>query len=69
MKITRTQLIAEIARRQPNSRPTGNSFASRGAKQTWDRAMKLLGALERGEVPTTPQVVGYFGKGARFEDK
>lgn len=64
--ITRAQLLAEIDRRQPNERPTGNSFADRGAKRKWDRAMKLYRALERGETPTTAQVVGYFGKGARF---
>lgn len=66
MNVTRQQLINEINRRQPDERPTGNSFSARGAQHTWDRAMRLLGKLERGETPTTRQVVGYFGAGARF---
>lgn len=64
--ITRAQLLAEIDRRQPDQRPVGNSFGARGAQRTWDRAMKLYHALKRGAVPTTKQVVGYFGKDARF---
>jgi hypothetical protein len=66
MQVTRRQLINEINRRQPDQRPIGNSYSAWGAQRTWDRAMRLLGKLERGDAPTTAQVVGYFGAGAQF---
>ncbi len=43
-----------------------NSFASHGASYRLNTAKKLLKFLENGGTPSTNQVVGYFGKGARF---
>lgn len=63
MEITRQQLITEIEKRLPDQRPTGWPW---GNVHKYDRAVSLLNALERGDTPTTYQVVGYFGKGARF---
>lgn len=62
--ITREQLIAEIDRRQPDAPSRQWPW---GTVHSYDRAMRLRDALARGEQPTTRQVVGYFGKGARFE--
>ena len=67
-KITRQMLIDEINKRHPEtSAPTGNSFADRGNRERWTVANFLLRRLNRGINPTTQEVVGYFGKGARFE--
>lgn len=63
---TREQFIAEIRKRVPSETPQGSSFAAQGARMKMYRAYNLLNALERGETPSTRQVVGYFGKGARF---
>jgi len=43
-----------------------NSFASHGASYRLNTAKALLNFLNRGGTPSTQQVVGYFGKGARF---
>ena len=66
--ITRSQMIAAIEKRLPDRRPTGNSFAERGAQTQWDRATKLLRRLSTGGKPTTAEVVAYFGAGARFAE-
>lgn len=64
--ITRKMMIAEVDKRLSESRPTGNSFAARGLQMKWDRGTKLLARLYNGDSPTVYEVVGYFGKGARF---
>lgn len=45
------------------------SFAHRGAKTRLHVAQRLLRHLQSGGVPSTQQVVGYFGKGARWADE
>jgi hypothetical protein len=44
-----------------------NSYASRGARTRMQAAQALLKRLENGDTPTTQEVVGYFGEGARFQ--
>lgn len=65
MNVTREQLIAEIDRRQPAERPTGWPW---GNVHKYDRAQRLRSRLAAGNSPTTAEVVGYFGKGARFQE-
>lgn len=62
--ITREQLISEIERRLPDQRPAGWPW---GNVHKYDRAVSLLNHLRAGGSPTTSQVVGYYGAGARFE--
>jgi hypothetical protein len=66
MNITRKQLMDEIDRRTPDERPTGWPW---GNVHKYDRAVRLLQRLERGDKPTTREVVGYFGAGARFVEE
>lgn len=43
-----------------------NSFATRGAQRRESIRSELLKKLRSGGIPTTNEVVAYFGKGARF---
>ena len=70
-KITREQMLiavqANIKGRESWAEkysPTG--FAKMGNDKCISRAYVLLCLLESGGTPSTQQVVGYFGKGARF---
>lgn len=74
-KITRQQMIAAVrANVDWRAQAAGTGAGTRGHKKMadWgnDRRLRLARALlhrlERGENPTTREVVGYFGKGARF---
>jgi hypothetical protein len=42
------------------------SFKERGVATKMDRAEHLHRLLEKGGIPSTQQVVAYFGAGARF---
>jgi hypothetical protein len=44
-----------------------NSFAERGNTRRLQIALALYVALLKGYVPSTQEVVAYFGPGARFE--
>lgn len=46
-----------------------NSFSAWGAKTRLGAAQSLLNRLNRGGIPSTREVVGYFGKGARFQEE
>jgi hypothetical protein len=67
-KITRNQFIEKVEKSLNHDRPTGNSFAARGARTRYDSAASLLKFLKSGGKPSVNQIVGWFGKGARFED-
>lgn len=75
MKITRSQMI-EAARKNIEFRQeyakkwikSRNSFAAWGSQTRIRTAELLLKRLEAGKTPTTREVVGYFGKGARFSE-
>lgn len=67
-QVTRQMMIEEVAKRLPDSRPEGNSFAMRGAQMQFDRGLKLIRRLKSGGNPSVQEVVGYFGKGARFSE-
>jgi hypothetical protein len=69
--ITRTEMIAAVEKNIKTydrrwSEAPRNSFASHGVSYRLNTARRLLSFLENGGTPSTNQVVGYFGKGARF---
>ena len=45
------------------------SFEYEGCRYRFQRASSLAECLLDGGVPSTHQVTGYFGKGARFEEE
>lgn len=74
MKITRNQMIEAVRKniegREEVKSALGrhNSFAKWGNLSRLHTAEYLLKRLESGTIPTTQEVVGYFGKGARFSE-
>lgn len=71
-KVTRKMMIEAVNKRTTDGNGNdlqyskGTSFADRGYNKTLERAIKLYNRLVNGDVPSTQEVVAYFGKGARF---
>lgn len=72
-QITREQMLAEAQKKMERHGgyeakfPKG-SFAHKGAENRRAQAEAMVNRLNRGGTPTTAEVVGYFGKGARFSE-
>jgi hypothetical protein len=78
MKVTRNQMIKAVgknvdareARMQVlRESGRGKSLEMEGVRTRHGIALDLFRALQKGYAPNTREVVGYFGKGARFEGK
>lgn len=72
-KINRQQMTNAIARNIEGREEFAKKYPPKGYAKTGNdtcvnRAYRLLGYLQGGGTPSTQQVVGYFGKGARFEE-
>lgn len=72
-QITREQMLAEAQQKVQRhsewaARADEGSFARRGAEDRQAQAQAMVRRMERGGTPTTAEVVGYFGKGARFSE-
>lgn len=77
MKITRKEMISAV-KKNIKARSTRiqqlvqknklKSFEMEGQRSRLSAAESLFERLRRGDNPTTKEVVGYFGKGARFAE-
>lgn len=69
MLITRQQMIERVRKNFEGyslAAEKAKGFSKWGTENRRNAARALLQRLENGTEPTTHEVVGYFGKGARF---